>query len=749
MDKSNDDKGKAVRKKGVKRQEISPGIIMEKYQEKSKSQTHYFIKIELQLFNQLDFKVDFSGSKNIELEGGDGLTKHTLIEPFTKVIVAKLLLQKNWNLKTKFKFSLQLPSIELQRKHLAPIITKLEQEMLMTRPLTTIDGEGMQENALAAYLKKNSWLFFDHDFPPISESVTAKEQDIVDKFECLVHWRRAKYIVLTAEECKNIDAVPFVFNEGVSPMDVKQGRLSDMWLLSAIAALAEKPKLVKRVVLTKEANSYGFFKVKLCKMGGWQNILIDDFFPCFPLAEPIFSKNNAKEIWVMLLEKAFAKLFGDYLSLETGDVRSALIDLTGCPTQTYHLSSEELKPLIEDDSFFQRIKEWSDKGYLITATTREVPAENSIAGLIREHAYCVLRIVEEEGHQILQLRNPWGVFEWTGDWSDKSPLWTKDLIKKLDPQLNSGQGTFWISMNHFRENFEDLNICMTQAWQELRLKGKFIKSIDNEDHKIQHFCSRWYYEIELKEESKIVIGLHQEDQRYKGVKETRPPVDIGLAVLSFQDGLYKLVKHVDTDFVRECYLEITLPKGVYLIVPRSVGVCLGFINEHEQSINLYKKNCPIIASVVKDVFEKYDLLSRDALGFKEMKALYNFLEKDLSENTFKSLLEDYGRKTSFNEGLSRTGFIRFFKGLLATNTKSYLSKVFENLGYTKNLFSYRSRVFRLTFHSEELLSVKTKDALKDNIDFVTNKLLVRKFGTPINDDAPADEEVTALFYFNK
>ena len=132
-----------------------------------------------------------------------------------------------------------------------------------------------------------------------------------------------------------------------------------------------------------------------------------------------------------------------------------------------------------------------------------------------------------------------------------------------------------------------------------------------------------------------------------------------------------------------------------------------------------------------------------------MKALYNFLEKDLSENTFKSLLEDYGRKTSFNEGLSRTGFIRFFKGLLATNTKSYLSKVFENLGYTKNLFSYRSRVFRLTFHSEELLSVKTKDALKDNIDFVTNKLLVRKFGTPINDDAPADEEVTALFYFNK
>lgn len=40
------------------------------------------------------------------------------------------------------------------------------------------------------------------------------------------------------------------------------------------------------------------------------------------------------------------------------------------------------------------------------------------------HAYAVLTIREVKGIQLLNLRNPWGDFEWKGDWSDTSPLWT-------------------------------------------------------------------------------------------------------------------------------------------------------------------------------------------------------------------------------------------------------------------------------------------------------------------------------------
>lgn len=50
-------------------------------------------------------------------------------------------------------------------------------------------------------------------------------------------------------------------------------------------------------------------------------------------------------------------------------------------------------------------------------------------GLIGNHSYGLLgcvEIVDQFGDtvRLFQLRNPWGDFEWKGDWGDDSDCWT-------------------------------------------------------------------------------------------------------------------------------------------------------------------------------------------------------------------------------------------------------------------------------------------------------------------------------------
>jgi len=65
-------------------------------------------------------------------------------------------------------------------------------------------------------------------------------------------------------------------------------------------------------------------------------VTVDDYFPCYPMAGPMFSKAHGNELWVLLLEKAYAKLHGCYYLLRGGFANEGLIDLTGCPSQSFY-----------------------------------------------------------------------------------------------------------------------------------------------------------------------------------------------------------------------------------------------------------------------------------------------------------------------------------------------------------------------------------------------------------------------------
>ena len=104
-----------------------------------------------------------------------------------------------------------------------------------------------------------------------------------------------------------------MFNNSVDPRDINQGALSDAYFLCALAILAENPNRIKRLFVSNKENKSGMYAVRICKNGFWQEVIVDDYFPCVKGGySPKFTTTAGPELWVIILEKAWAKIHGSY-----------------------------------------------------------------------------------------------------------------------------------------------------------------------------------------------------------------------------------------------------------------------------------------------------------------------------------------------------------------------------------------------------------------------------------------------------
>ena len=55
--------------------------------------------------------------------------------------------------------------------------------------------------------------------------------------------------------------------------------------------------------------------------------------------------------------------------------------------------------------------------------------------------------------KLVQIRNPWGHFEWKGAWGDKSECWTEDLKAELG-WSDADDGLFWMCFDDFKQYFK-------------------------------------------------------------------------------------------------------------------------------------------------------------------------------------------------------------------------------------------------------------------------------------------------------
>jgi len=212
-------------------------------------------------------------------------------------------------------------------------------EIFLGTPFEVLDEEDLKKKINEAGYDH----FVDFSFPPNESSIWSSEIEASYPLKEMPVWKRP---------IEFMSGTPKIFSGKIDPNDINQGALGNCWFLASIASLAENPALIKRLFITKEYNPEGIYKIKLCKNGEWVTVTIDDYIPCFEYGGPMFARNEGDELWVLLLEKAYAKLHGNYCQLRNGFLAHGMADLTGAPF-THH-------PFPKDRHYYDYIRDFAE-----------------------------------------------------------------------------------------------------------------------------------------------------------------------------------------------------------------------------------------------------------------------------------------------------------------------------------------------------------------------------------------------------
>ena len=196
--------------------------------------------------------------------------------------------------------------------------------------------------------------------------------------------------------------------------DIKQGTVGNCWFMAAAAAIAEKPGRLEKNFGTNDQfnNNAGFFDVILYVLGCPVTVRVDDFLPFTALPSStnrdnvlLSAKVTSKGVWMPVLEKALAKVYGNYSGLVSGTADEGISYLIGYPTVVESFTN--LGQGVTITSYLQTALANDDIIASTTLSSISTTTPLTIEGttLVAGHVYSVIG-VDASGN--IEVRNPWG-----------------------------------------------------------------------------------------------------------------------------------------------------------------------------------------------------------------------------------------------------------------------------------------------------------------------------------------------------
>ena len=262
-----------------------------------------------------------------------------------------------------------------------------------------------------------------------------------------------------------------VFEQGgdkdkITANDIQQGSIGDCYFLSVIGSLCNLKtkngeKLIEDLFLHTSKTKEHVYGVYIFINGVWELVLVDDYFPYVGsnFKQLAFASSQGNELWVSILEKAWAKVNGCYAKIGCGGLPHEVFDVL---TEAYseQISINQSKA----NEIWNKMADSQNKGFVMTAGTSGDVSNLDIeeVGLSPGHAYTVLGIHELDGprgrEKVVRLRNPWGNGEWNGDWSDSSSKWNSAQKLKVS-HIKKDDGDFYMGFNDFIKYYVTMGIA--------------------------------------------------------------------------------------------------------------------------------------------------------------------------------------------------------------------------------------------------------------------------------------------------
>lgn len=208
--------------------------------------------------------------------------------------------------------------------------------------------------------------------------------------------------------------------------------------------MGEFPNHVKNLFLTQEKNDADAMAIRFYIRGKPWVVTIDESMlfmytnPRLKFAQPA---NDEKSMWGAIMEKAWAKMKGNYLIAEGGLVENGLHYLVGIPVFRYYTS--EISDTTAAESLFDTLVAADAANYLMGFGTAGSgnDQETNNCGIAMSHAYSItaaFTMTDASGvaHKCILARNPWGVAYYNQEWNKNDAAWTDALVAQVPYQVD-------------------------------------------------------------------------------------------------------------------------------------------------------------------------------------------------------------------------------------------------------------------------------------------------------------------------